>query len=106
MRPCCTKDKHGLRVRHHEVECPNVSLAVFEWDVAAVHATFKGRAWGVESRLRGGMVAGTELELDDVADRSDERVGGECVLGTAYDDRVELVLAGSYGELDKVGGGR
>lgn len=93
MWACRAVQKHGLGVRDDHVESSDFSLSVFEGDVSAVHAAIHGHACGVQRGLSDGVVAVRELELQDVADCRDDRVGYEGVLRAAHDDGNDLVLA-------------
>jgi hypothetical protein len=92
MRACGTVQEHRLRAGDGHVECAHVGLAVLEWDVAGMDAAVHGRAGSVRSGLSDGVVAVAELELHNVTDSRDDRVGDERVLRAADDDWDDLIL--------------
>lgn len=88
-----TVQKHGISARDRHVERPDFCLAVLEWDVPAVDAGFHRRACLIGGRLGYSVVAVAELELHDVADGGNNRIGDEGVLWAADDDGDNLVGA-------------
>lgn len=104
MRTCRAVEKHRLGARNGHIECADFGLPVLKGNVPAVHASFHGRACRVGGRLGDGVVPVAELKLYDVADCGDDGVGDECVLGTANDDRDDLVGAAVQFELREGGG--
>jgi hypothetical protein len=95
MRTGGAEDEHGVGARHGHVESANIRLAVFEWDVATVHAAFERRARCFCSALCCGMVAVAELKLDNIADCCDYRIGCKGILWAADHNRDDLVSSGN-----------
>jgi hypothetical protein len=93
MRARRTVKEHGLRARDGHIEGADVSLAVLEWNVAAVDAAVHGFAGCVNGGLRDSVVAIGELELDYVADGGNNGVGDKGVLRAADDYGDDLILA-------------
>jgi hypothetical protein len=92
MRARGAVQEHGLRGGDGHVERADVCLAILEGDVARVDAAVHGLAGSVGGGLSDGVVTVAELELDNIADCCDDRVGDEGELGSADDDWDDLVL--------------
>lgn len=93
MRSSGAVQEHGIGACDGHVERADISLAVLERDMTAVHTRSHGRAGLIDSRLCDCVIAVAELELDDVTDCGDDGVGDESILGTTDDHRDDLVLA-------------
>jgi hypothetical protein len=93
MRPGSTVQKHGIGASDGHVEGSDICLAVLKGDVAAVDTAVHGSACRVGGRLRDGVVAVGELELDNVADCGGDGVGDESILGAADDYGYDLAGA-------------
>lgn len=91
-----TVQEHGVRARNGHVESSDICLAVLEGDVTAVNTAFHRSACCVGGRLRDGVVAVGELELDNVADCCGDGVGDESILGTADDYGDDLAGAAKW----------
>ena len=71
MRSSCAIYEHGLGTQYRHVESSNICLTVYKWYVATAHSAFKGGARRFGCALSCGMVAVTELELNDISDCGD-----------------------------------
>lgn len=96
MRSSSTVQEHGVSTSDGHVEGSDICLAVFEGDVTAVDTPIHGSACCIGGRLRDGVVAVGELELDNVADCCGNGVGDESILGTADDYGDDLAGAAKW----------
>lgn len=92
MRSGGAVQKHRFGAGDRHVEGADISLAILERNVSAVHTRSHGRAGLIDSRLCDSVVAIAELKLNDVTDCGDDGVRYESILRTANDNRNDLVL--------------
>lgn len=89
-----TVEEHGLLRHHRHVEGSHGCLAILEGNVAAVEGAGNSLLEGLASlglvRLRDGVIAVAELELDNIAHGSLDRVGHESDLLASHNNRDDL----------------